>query len=333
MKDLQLKSHRFRAEREADWRRLEALLAKAEGGRAASLKDDELLQIPVLYRAAASSLSVARATSLDASLVAYLESLTTRGYFFVYGPRTKLWQRIGRFFRHDWPGAVQGLWRETTVSALIFIVAAAAAFFLIQQDMDWYNAIMPGGLAQGRDPTASTAHLREIIYDSKTDHHHMLGVFATFLFTHNAQVSILCFALGFAFGVPTALLIAEQGLTFGALIALYASRGMGFQIVGWLMIHGATELFACILAGAAGFRIGWAVAFPGEMTRMDAATAAGRQAGVVMIGVVVMLVVAGMLEGFGRQLIQDDALRYGIAITTLTLWLGYFYLPRPRRTL
>jgi uncharacterized membrane protein SpoIIM required for sporulation len=330
MKDLQLKSHRFRAERESGWRRLESLLTKAEGGRASRLSDEELLEIPVLYRAAASSLSVARATSLDASLVAYLESLAIRGYYFVYGPRTRLSERITGFFRYTWPRAVKDLWKETVASGLIFLIAAVAAYVLISRDMDWYNAIMPGEMAQGRDPTASTAHLREILYDD--DGGKFLGGFAAFLFTHNAQVSIMCFALGFAFGVPTALFIAEQGLVFGAMMALYASRGLGFEMGGWLMIHGATELFACILSGAAGFRIGWAVVFPGELSRMAAATAAGRKAGVVMIGVVVMLVVAGMLEGFGRQLIRVDLARYAIAAFTLTLWLAYFYLPRPGRT-
>ena len=329
MKDLQLKSHRFRAEREPGWRRLETLLSKAEGGRVSRLTDEELLEIPVLYRAAASSLSVARATSLDASLVAYLESLAIRGYYFVYGPRTRLTERITGFFRRTWPNAVRGLWRETVASGLIFLIAAVAAYVLIQQDMDWYNAIMPGEMAQGRDPTASTAHLKEVLYDDNGGK--FLGGFAAFLFTHNAQVSIMCFALGFAFGVPTALFIAEQGLVFGAMLALYASRGLGFEMGGWLMIHGATELFACILSGAAGFKIGWAVAFPGEKSRMQAATEAGKQSGVVMIGVVVMLVVAGMLEGFGRQLIQIDLARYAIAAVTLTLWLAFFYLPRPGR--
>ncbi|HEX7758126.1 MAG TPA: stage II sporulation protein M [Caulobacteraceae bacterium] len=328
MKDLQLKSHRFRAEREADWRRLEALLAKAEGGRAASLSDDELLQIPVLYRAVTSSLSVARATSLDASLIAYLESLTTRGYFFVYGPRTKLLQRISRFFRRDWPNAVRSLWRETAVCALIFLVATVAAYVLVQRDNAWYDT-MVGGMAQGRDFAASTESLKKVLYDS--DSGHFLGTFAIFLFTHNAQVSIFCFALGFAFGVPTALLMAQQGLTMGAMLALYASRGLGWEMGGWLMIHGVTELFAVILAGAAGFRIGAAVGFPGDKSRIDAASAAGRHAGVVMIGVVLMLVVAGLLEGIGRQAIRLDWARYAIAGTTLTLWLSYFYLPRPGR--
>jgi len=329
VKDLQLKSNRFRAEREPDWRRLERLLAKAEGGKVGALTDEELLEIPVLYRSALSSLSVARATSLDASLVEYLESLGARAYFFVYGPRTRFRDRIARFFRDDWPAAVRGLWRETLVSAAIFGVAVLAGYLLVAADADWYNSIMPGEMAQGRDPTASTAQLRSILYD---DHgRHGLSAFATFLFTHNAQVSILAFALGFAFCLPTALLIADTGLTFGALMALYTSRGLGFELGGWLMIHGATELFACILSGAAGFRIGWAVAFPGDRPRFEAAASAGRTAAGAMAGVVVMLVFAGLLEGFGRQLVTLDAARYAIAGATLTLWLAYFYLPRRAR--
>jgi hypothetical protein len=50
----------------------------------------------------------------------------------------------------------------------------------------------------------------------------------------------------------------------------------------------------------------------------------------VMMGVVIMLFFAGLLEGFGRQLIKLDAVRYGIALTTAVIWGAYFYLPRAR---
>jgi len=323
-----LRSGRFRQEREADWRRLEALLNRAERGRAARLTDAELLELPQLYRAALSSLSVARATALDASLIAYLESLATRAYFFVYGARTRLIERIAQFFGRDWPNAVRGLWRETLASAVIFVGAALIGYLLVIHDPDWYGSIMPGEMAQGRDPTASTAFLKQILYD--THHHEGLSAFATFLFTHNSQVSILAFALGFAFCVPTALLVAENGLSLGALLALYASRGLAFQAGGWLMIHGATELFATVIAGAAGFKIGWAVIFPGGRPRLEAAAAAGRTAGAAMAGVVIMLIFAGILEGVGRQTIILDWARWSIAWITLSLWLAYFYLPRGR---
>jgi uncharacterized membrane protein SpoIIM required for sporulation len=61
---------------------------------------------------------------------------------------------------------------------------------------------------------------------------------------------------------------------------------------------------------------------------VDALADAGRQAATVMAGVVVMLFVAGLLEGFARQLIKDDIARYAIAIGSGLLWGVYFYAPR-----
>jgi hypothetical protein len=45
-----------------------------------------------------------------------------------------------------------------------------------------------------------------------------------------------------------------------------------------------------------------------------------------MIGVVLMLLVAGLLEGFARQLVMQDAGRFAIAGTMLLLWIAYFAL-------
>lgn len=329
MKELQLKSQRFRAEREADWRRLDELLRRAEGRSASSLSEEELLAIPVLYRSALSSLSVARATALDHSLIEYLEGLSARAYFFVYGARARIIERLGIFFAETWPSAVKSLWRETLVAVAVAVVATATGYLLVAQDSSWFNALA-GGMAQGRDPSATTQSLHETLYYQPRDKDQLSGA-ATFLFTHNAEVTLLAFALGFAFGAPTLFLLADNFLLLGAFLQLFFSRGLGFQLVGWLCIHGSTEIFAVILGSAAGFRIGWAVAFPGARTRLEAASLAARPAAAVMGGVVVMLAIAGMLEGFARQLIQIDWQRYAIGGTILALWLGYFYLPRPAR--
>lgn len=327
--DLRLKSQRFRQEREADWKRLERLMDRVEKGSAASLTDEEILAIPVLYRSTLSALSVARETSLDRALVDYLEVLAARAYFFVYGSRSTLLVRLGAFFRRDWPAAVKGLWRETLAAALLTAVGAAAAALLIAHDPQWFHAFVPGDLAGGRDPAASTAALRETLYHDEGGEG--LSVFATFLFTHNAQVALLAFALGFAFCAPSILLLLYNGATLGSFVTVFASRGLGFELGGWLLIHGVTELFAIVIAGAAGLRLGWAAAFPGEASRLEALAAAGRVAGTAMGGVVVMLFLAGLLEGFGRQLITNDLARYGVAATTAVVWLAYFYGPREGR--
>ena len=327
---LVLKSQRFRSEREADWKKLERLLGLLEAGKRSQLSDDDIIALPVLYRATLSSLSVARNISLDRNLVEYLESLSTRAYFFVYGTRTTLSERISSFFLRDWPAAVVALWRETAIAGALGGLGALVAFQVTLRTPAYFYVFVDRAMAGGRGPRVSTAELTRTIFDPDAAGKG-LGLFASFLFTHNAQIALLSFALGFACCLPTAFLMFYNGLMLGAFLALFYSHGLGVPFGGWMLIHGVTELFAVSLAGAAGFRIGWALAFPGRQSRLAAAADAGRLAGTLMAGVVIMLGFAGLLEGFGRQLITNTALRYGVALATALIWGVYFYAPRQKR--
>lgn len=321
-------SNRFRSEREGDWIAFDKLLTRLEKRGAKSLDTDELLQLPVLYRATLSSLSIARATSLDKALLDHLEGLAIRGYFLIYGVRQSRTNRLLRFFATDWPLAVRRLWKETLIIALLLILGALTSWTLVTNQPDWFFSFVDEGMAGGRDPRASAEFLRSTIGPGDGGGQGGLHIFATYLFTHNSQVSILSFALGFAFGVPTMMLEFYQGISMGAMIALFTNKGLGIEFGGWLFIHGTTELFAAALSGAAGLHIGSAMLFPGARDRLSAVSDAGRTAGRVMVGVILMLLMAGLLEGFGRQLITDTGTRYGIGTIMLLLWCIYYYAPR-----
>ena len=151
-------------------------------------------------------------------------------------------------------------------------------------------------------------------------------MFATFLFTHNAQIAIFAFALGFAFAVPTVLLILYNGLMLGAFFAVFAAKGLGPNVAGWLMIHGTTEIFAICISGAAGIRIGTRDRLSGpRFAQPTRRSRPGRTAATAMAGTVIMLAVAGLLEGIGRQTITNDGLRMLIGSAVLVGWLAYFY--------
>src|SRR5947209_16052945 len=169
-----------------------------------SLSDEDLLDLPALYRTTLSSLSVARDTSLDRALIRYLERLCTRAYFQIYGVQTPAWRQLTGFFAGAWPDAVRSLWRETAFCVALTFGAAVLAYLLIRSDPTWFYSIIPEGLAEGRDPSASVQTLRQTLYSSPAKDE-WLGAFATFLFTHNSQIAIFAFALGFAFAAPTVL--------------------------------------------------------------------------------------------------------------------------------
>ncbi|NQY98645.1 MAG: stage II sporulation protein M [Henriciella sp.] len=326
MSDRVMKSYRFREEREADWKQLEQIIARAESRGVGGLSDKDMERLPGLYRQAVSSLSVARTISLDQNVVAYLETLCARAYFFVYGTRSRMSERIAQFFARDWAAAVSAAKGPTLLAFLCLFGGALLAFFLTLNDNEWYWTFHSGW--DSRNPNASYDELRATLYETDRKIVDMLGAFAAQLFSHNSGIAIFAFALGFAFGIPTAVLLIYNGVYLGSFYAVFWQKGLAYELTGWLFIHGVTELFAVILAGAAGFMIGGAVAFPGRKTRMQSMREAGEKAAMVIIGAVVTLFLAALLEGFGRQLINSDTVRYTIAGSSLIFWLGYFYLPR-----
>ncbi len=319
-----LKSYEFRREREATWRELEALVAAAESNGVKSLAAEQLLRLPALYRATLSSLSVARAISLDRNVVDYLESLSARAYFCVYGARSNPFKSIGRFFGRRFPDAVRAAKLPVLVSFLCMLAGVVVGFWLTTADVEWFYTFVSTNMAGDRTPTATTEELRAALFSSGGSGVETLNLFATFLFTHNATIGLLCFALGFAFGVPVALLLFYNGTVLGAFAALYAGRGLSVELGGWLLIHGGTELLAVVLCGGAGLVMGGALAFPGRHSRLDNLAIRGRSAAVIAIGAVAMFLISGGLEGFARQVVHDTSLRYAVALVMLAFWAVYF---------
>lgn len=322
-----LRSDRFRLEREGEWKRLEAILVRMEKGGLRRIADDDLIALPALYRTAASSLAVARETSLDAATLSYLEALVQRAWFQVYGPRMGFVRWLKGFIFGGWSRAVRALWLDICIALFVMVAGTIVGWLLVAQDEAWYYRLFPGGPGDPRQPGAS----REQLLQSLAHDEGAAGLagFAAQLFSNNSAVCILAFALGFAFGIPSLLLLVHNMALLGALLWLYNGQGLVVELSAWLSVHGTTELFGILLSGAAGLHIGRAMAFPGRLAVLDAAAAAGRRAAVVMVGVVIMMIIAALLEAYPRQLVEGTGSRFVIGGTMLTFWLAYFILYRP----
>lgn len=318
-----LRSDRFRLEREADWKRLEAIVDKLERGRLRKISDDDMLALPGLYRTVASSLSIARETSLDAATLAYLEALVQRAWLVIYGPRSSLGSWIRGFLGGGWSAAVRAIRVDIAIALLAMIAGTIVGWLLVAHDSEWYFALVPSQFADARVPGATPEALANTLAGSSQKLG--LGAFAAYLFSNNAQVAILAFALGFAFGIPSLMLLVHNTASLGAMLWLYHGAGLTIDFIAWLSVHGTTELFAILLAGGAGLHIGRSMVLPGERSVLAAAAEAGQRAAQVMAGVVLMLIVAAVLEGFARQLVADTPGRFAIGGFMLVFWIAYFF--------
>jgi len=325
-----LRSARFRQAREADWRRLEEILERSERRGRRALGFDDARDLATLYRQACTSLSVAREISLDRGLLDYLEALTARAYLAVYAPQQSLAGVLRRFLS-DAPPALRRSAGHVLLAALTMILGAAVGWLLYLQDPSWYGVFVPGGIGQGRGLGSSTAELLKSIYGGGDHRVGQLTAFAAYLFSHNTQIALFSFALGVFVGLPTLLLCLYNGLILGAFAGLHVERGIGWDLLGWLSIHGVTELAAVAIAGGGGFRLGAAVLFPDRMTRRDALRHHSRDAVKLALAAALMLVVAAGIEGFARQLVADTTVRLAIGWGTGGLWLAWFAFGGRRR--
>lgn len=324
MTDL-LRSARFRKEREPAWTRAETLVAKAEHG-VAHMTYAEVLELSDLYQQVVNALSVARAISMDAALLAYLEALSARAYLVIHAPQESLSGLVGKLLRVDIPQTVRRSWLAILIAFMALALGAVTAGVLVARDPSWFYTFVPPGLGDGRTPDASTEYLRSTLFGTEGNEGEALSTFASFLFTHNTQIAILIFAIGIFALIPSFVLTFYNGLMMGAFWAAFARHGLGYEVTGWLSIHGVTELSAVVMACAGGAQMGLAVINPGDLTRRAALKERGRDA-VRLFGLAaIMLVAAAVIEGFFRQIIQSTEARLVIGWGIGGLWAAWLGL-------
>ena len=321
---MELRSMRFRREREAAWVRLEGLLQRYQRGGRAGLSTEELIELPHLYRAALASLSVARNYVLDAKLTYYLDGLAARAHVAIFSSNETLWGALRRVFRRDLPCSVRRLAWPILLAAVCLLLGVLIGRQLVIARPDLFEALVPLDIAKGRTPFAATS---DLAYSLQANPNSLLELqgFAFELMRNNITVSLLAIGLGIALGVPTALIMFYNGAIIGALVAVFALRGLELQMLAWLSVHGTTELLALVLAGGAGFAIAAAIMFPEPgQSRLASAAAIGPHIARIGLAVIALMLLAGFLEAFVRSLIGGVADRFAIGGAFTLLWYIYF---------
>jgi uncharacterized membrane protein SpoIIM required for sporulation len=297
----------FESAREADWRRLGDVLARA-GGRPERLGPDGVQELGRLYRRAAADLAYARRRYPGDPVVARLEALVVAGRGAVYGQA-----RRGGSVREF---LVRGYWRRLAERPLLIAVAwllllapAAAGGAWAASDPGAALGLVPGAFQAAADPPPEGRD-----YDAATG-----AAFSARVMTNNIQVTLTAFAGGITFGVATVVALLFNGLILGVVGGLAIGAGSGSAFLRLVSSHGPLELSCIVVGGVAGLRLGWALIAPGPMRRGRAAVLEGRRAVELALGTAPWLVVCGLAEGFltGPELPLAVQLAIGLSLASL----------------
>jgi uncharacterized membrane protein SpoIIM required for sporulation len=306
---------KFINQRKNAWQRLEELLPLLDRSTLRRLRREEVRELGHIYRRTASDLAIARAESRDPRLVNYLNSLVIRAHGRIYRADAQGGKTIRKFFSRDLPQTFRRTWRYTTISFAVFFLFGAISFTATRLDPEFSELV-------GVNPA-----FRELYIETKTHWWERLNESnqegASMIMTNNIQVTIYTFAFGAMFGVGTVFFLAYNGANIASVLALTYRAGFGNDLLTFMVGHGVIELTCIFIAGGAGLLIGSALIMPGDLSRADALKTSGMEAVRLMIGVAVLLVLAGIIEGFISPAPIDPRIKIGIAALTGLALYGY----------
>ena len=130
--------------------------------------------------------------------------------------------------------------------------------------------------------------------------------------TNNLTVSFMAFAFGFTV-IGVVYMMIFNGLLIGVIGTACWFSGMSVQLWSFVAPHGVLELPAIFIAGGAGLRLAYGLLFPGFLSRREALARAGTESVKLLLGVVPILVIAGVIEAFVSPTGLAVALKFGMA--------------------
>jgi len=271
----------FSAVNSDTWSRLHDLANKR---RLSGADADELLR---LYQVTSAHLSLLRSTGPESGLSASLSASLAQARTRFTGARSNFMEDLAQFFVLALPAALYRI-RWLTV-------ACGAAFCLV----GFAYALWIGTSPEALRAVASEAEVQRYVTEDFIDYYseNPAASFAGAVWTNNAWISAQAVALGITgFWVPMILFTNAQGV--GVAAGMFAAVGKTDVFFSYILPHGLMELTAVFVACAAGLRIFWAMVSPGARTRSRAVAAEGRSMITVALGLVLVLFVSGLVEGF-----------------------------------
>jgi uncharacterized membrane protein SpoIIM required for sporulation len=321
-----MKQSLFERRHKAEWERFCGLLEKLERDG----KVTDAGSFPKDYRRLCQHLALARERGYSSFLIDSLQQHVLRGHQQLYRHRSRLGANALAFILADFPRLVREQWRFVLAASLMFFVSLGGFALLVYLFPDLiYNLIPAEQVSEMQsmyDPVAG--HLGRSVQRAASEDWVMFGYYIM----HNIGIAFQTFASGLLFGLGSVFFLIYNGLMIGAVAGHLTYVGYGQTFWSFVVGHGAFELSAIALAGAAGLKLGWALVAPGRLPRAESLRLAARKSVQLICGVMLFLLIAAFIEAYWSSMTRPSyQTKYLVGAALWLLVVIYFVFAGRRR--
>ena len=298
-------------------------MTQSDASGLGQLSRAELQEIALLYRQVAADLSVLRQDATSRTYATHVNHLLARAHHIIYSGRKTNLLTVFRFLRDEYPAIFQRQIGYVAASLLVSVAWGLLGAALTTARPEFMRHFV------GPEMIA-TMERHEMWTESVVS---VAPMASSAIMSNNLTVSFITFAGGIVFGLGTFFALFTNGMMLGVIGAACHHYEMSMKLWSFVAPHGALELPSIIIAGAAGFRLGQAMLFPGALRWRESVARGGIEATQLVSGIIPLLVIAGCLEGFFSPSQAPVWLKFtvgGLLFSLLNLWLFRPAKPAPQ---
>lgn len=253
----------------------------------------------------------------------YLNNLASSLHNVLYRNKRQKWSRIPAYWAKEVPMAMFGARKEIWTSLIVFLIAVFIGALSSLHDEGFVRQILGNHYV---DMTLRNIAAGEPmgVYGSSREVPMFLGITL-----NNIVVSFNVFIFGLFTSLAVGFFLVYNGMIIGAFLVMFFQNNLLGEAILTIMLHGTLELWAIIVAGAAGIVMGNGWLFPGTYSRGVSFRHGAKKGVKIVIGLIPIFIIAGFIESFITRHTQlPFLLRLSVILFSLAFILFYYiYLP------
>ncbi|RMQ45223.1 hypothetical protein ALQ04_04498 [Pseudomonas cichorii] len=317
-----MKQSLFEARHQAHWQLFGKRLDALESGKRDPASGETFASD---YRRICQQLALARERGYSSHLIDPLQQLAMRGHQQLYRHRSNIAAQFLTFILAGFPRLVRAEWRFVLVASLLFFVSLIGMGLLVYVFPNLiYSIVSPAQVSDMQnmyDPAAR--RIGQALERESSADWMMFGYYIM----NNIGIAFQTYASGLLFGLGSLFFLLFNGLMIGAVAGHLTQIGFGQTFWSFVIGHGAFELTAIALAGAAGLKLGWALLAPGRLSRSEALRLAARTSVQMIGGVILLLLIAAFIEAYWSSMTWPEPfIKYLVGAALWILVIAYLTL-------
>lgn len=276
-------------------------------------------ELSTLYVEITDHLSYAQTFYPGSNTLKYLNGLSSLAHQKIYKNKRESRSRFISFYTREFPLFFVQYHKQLLIAFCAFMFFAIIGAYSAANDGDFVRLIMGDGYVnmtlhniEKGDPMA--------VYKDMNQTEMFLGITV-----NNIRVALTAFVFGVFLSIGTLYILMRNAIMLGSFQYFFFEKGIGWESVRTIWIHGTIEISVIIVAACAGLVLGNSILFPGTYSRLQSFMRGAKNGLKILISTIPFFIIAGLLEGFvTRHTQMPDWLAILIIGGSLFLILFYF---------